>query len=114
MVMSHWKGAFPGRYRQVSDLDEPIVATVAGVRTEKVGAGENAEVKPVVHFREPEVKELVLNLTRAEAIAMIASEDDMDRWPGTRIKLYRGSTRYQGRRVSCIAVEAADNGSVGF
>jgi len=67
-VMSHWKKSFPGKYLQVSDLDTPLVATIASVTNENVGQGDNAELKPVVRFTESGVKAVVLNLTRAEAI----------------------------------------------
>src|SRR4029450_4830208 len=50
-VMPHWKRSFPSRYLQVSDLDTPIVATIAAVQDEEVGSGDDAESKPVVHFK---------------------------------------------------------------
>lgn len=107
--MAHWKSGFPSRYLQVSDLDRPIVATIAGVKMENVGSGENAEMKPVVRFKESNVKSCVLNLTRAEAIETIAGDPDMDKWPDTKIKLTKGSTRYQGKKVACISIAAVDD-----
>jgi len=104
-VMAHWKKAFPGKFLQVSDLDTPIVATIASVRIENVGNEEDGERKPVVRFQEPDVKSLVCNLTRAESIAAIAGDDDVDNWVGTRIRIVRGTTRFQGKKVSCISVE---------
>lgn len=105
--MAHWKKAFPSRYLQVSDLDDgPIVATIKRVSSENVGSGDEAELKLVVHFEEPGVKALVLNLTRAEAVAELAGSDDTEVWPGTRLALVRGSTRYQGKKVACIVVQA--------
>jgi hypothetical protein len=108
-VMAHWKTAFPGKYLQISDLDRPILATIARVGSESVGQGENAETKLVVHFKEPGVKSVVCNLTRSEAISLIAGNPDTDRWPGTKIKLTKGSTRFQGRRVDCISIVAPDD-----
>jgi hypothetical protein len=102
--MAHWKKSFPGKYLQVSDLDTPIVATIANYREEAIGTGDDQERKPVIHFRESGVKAVVLNLTRAEAVEAIAGDPDTDRWPGTRICLYKGTTRYQGKRVACIAI----------
>jgi hypothetical protein len=112
-AMAHWKSAFPSKWLQVSDLDRPIEATIANVRTEPVGSGDNAEPKPVVRFHEPHVKGVVLNLTRAEAIAALAGDDDTEKWPGTRIRLYRGSTRYQGKRVACVAIGAPAGSTAG-
>jgi hypothetical protein len=107
--MAHWKKGFPGKFLQVSDLDTPIVATIASVRSETVGSGDDSETKLVVRFRETDVKAVVLNLTRAEAIENIVGDPDTDRWAGHRIKLVKGSTRYQGKRVACIAIEALDD-----
>ena len=107
--MSHWKKAFPGKFLQVSDLDTPILATIASVGMESVGSGDNAERKLVVKFAEPTLKSVVLNLTRAEAIEAIAGNPDTDKWAGTVIKLVKGTTRYQGQKVGCIAIEAPDD-----
>ena len=104
--MSHWKKAFPSRYLQVSDLEDgPIAARIKSVSSENVG-GENGELKLIVKFHEPDVKALVCNLTRAEAISELAGSDDTDEWPGTRIELTRGTTRYGGKKVGCIVVQA--------
>jgi hypothetical protein len=103
--MAHWKKAFPSRYLQVSDLEDgPITAIVKTVAAENVG-GETGDLKLVVKFHEPDVKALVCNLTRAEAIAELAGSEDTEEWPGTKIQLVRGSTRYQGKKVGCITVQ---------
>jgi hypothetical protein len=113
--MAHWKRAFPSRYFQVADLDGgAITATIARVSMEQVGSDDNAESKLVVHFEEPDTKGLVLNLTRAEAVSDIAGSEDTDRWPGTVIQLVRGVTRYQGKKVGCITVQAPITSDVGF
>jgi hypothetical protein len=105
--MPHWKKAFPSRYLQVSDLEDgPLVATIKRVSAENVGTGDDAELKLVVHFEESSIKSLVLNLTRAEAIESLAGNPDTEQWPGTRVQLVRGQTRYQGKKVGCITVEA--------
>src|SRR5262245_20570239 len=103
--MAHWKKAFPSRYLQVADLEDgPITAIIKTVDAENVG-GENSDLKLVVKFHEPGVKSLVCNLTRAEAIAEIAGSEDTEEWPGTKIQLVRGTTRYQGKKVGCIVVQ---------
>jgi hypothetical protein len=120
--MTHFKKSFPSRYLQLADLDEgPIIALIKNVTTENIGPAENAERKLVVHFHEPDVKALVCNLTRAEAIAEIAGSEDTEEWPGTKVRLVRGMTRYQGKKVGCIVVErpttstnASDESEVGF
>jgi hypothetical protein len=103
--MSHWKKSFPSRYLQVSDLDDgPIIATIKSVSTENVGSGDATELKLVLHFKEAGIKNVVLNLTRAEAIETIVGDPDTDKWPGHRIRILKGTTRYQGKRVPCISI----------
>jgi hypothetical protein len=103
--MAHWKKSFPSRYLQAADLDQPILATIDRVVNENVGADDRVELKPVLILREPGIKGVVLNLTRAEACAEIAGDDDMDHWAGTCVQLVRGITRYQGKKVPCIVIE---------
>jgi len=104
--MAHWKKRFPSKFLQASDLDAPIDATIKAVENELIGTGDRAELKPVLLFREKTVKPVVLNLTRSEAIATIAGADDDDEWVGVRVRLQRGSTRYQGKKVDCIDIVA--------
>jgi hypothetical protein len=110
----HFKKAFPGKYLQTTDLDRPIYATISHVTTETVGAGADAERKPVAHFKEAGIKALVLNLTKCEAIAGIAGSDDTDDWVGACLQLSRGETRYQGKKVGCIVVTKAPGDDEAF
>ena len=105
--MSHWKKSFPGKYLQTADLDHPLDVTIATIKDACVGIGADAEDKPIAHFQEPNTKGLVLNLTKCEAIAEIAGNEDTDCWVGVRIRLSRGVTKYQGKKVGCIVVGPA-------
>src|SRR5688572_20272002 len=106
IAMAHWKKSFPSKYLQTSDLDAgPIDTTIVAVTSENVGAGEDAELKPVVRLRDS--KALVLNVTKCNAIEEIAGTPDMDAWLGTRIRLRKGSTHFKGKKVPCILVEPA-------
>ena len=114
--MSHYRKAFPSRFLQSADLDDgPITVTIKAVLTENLGTLDKPDPKPVLAFEE-EVKPVVLNITRAEAISEVAGSEDMDDWPGTRIRLSKGTTRYKGERVACIDVSQppADADAVGF
>ena len=103
--MAHFKKAFPSRYLQVSDVDEgPLIATIKSVGAENVGPGEGAELKLVVKFQE-DIKPLVCNLTRAEAIAGLAGSEDTDEWPGTQIAIRKSTTSYKGKRVDRLVVD---------
>jgi hypothetical protein len=108
--MAHWKKGFPSKYLQASDLDGgPLHGTIKEVRYADVGAGDDAERKQVAFFHEPQIKGVVLNMTRCEQLETIIGDPETDHWPGHRVKIVRGVTRYQGKRVFCIAFEAPDD-----
>ena len=113
--MAHFRKAFPSKFLSSSDLDDgPLDVTIKEVPTENLGTAENPELKLVAHFEE-DAKPCVLNITRAESIADITGDEDTDSWVGKRVRLRKGSTRYQGKRVACIEVSqspAADGESV--
>ena len=103
--MAHFRTSFPSRFLRASDLDDgPIAVTIKEVPDENVGTSEKPDIKPVTVFEDAPVKPVVLNITRCEAIAEIAGSEDKDDWPGVRIQITKGWTRYQGKRVACIDV----------
>jgi hypothetical protein len=71
------------------------------------------ELKPTVEWEDGVLKAVVLNLTRAEALAELAGSPDMDQWPGTNVLVRRGWTRYQGKKVACIEFAAPPVGKTG-
>jgi len=103
--MAHWKKAFPGKYLQAAELETPMLATIKSITNESIGMGDAAEMKPVCHWEE-DIKGVVLNLTRAEVLADLAGSEDMDHWPGAKVLIQKGTTRYQGKKVSCIEFAA--------
>ena len=103
--MAHFRKSFPSRFTQASDFDDgPITVTIKSTADEDFGTKDNPQTKPVVLFEDDGVKPVVLNLTRAEMISEIAGSEDMDNWPGTRVQLSKGTTRFQGKKVACIDV----------
>ena len=103
--MAHFRKSFPSRFMQSTDLDDgPITVTINAVPEENLGTTDKPDPKPVAEFQEEDVKPVVLNITRCEAIAEIVGNPDTNRWPGTRIQLAKGWTRYQGKKVACIEV----------
>ena len=101
----HFKKAFPSRFTQVADVEEgPIDATLTSVQWENVGTDDAPEDKLVAHFAEDGVKPLVLNLTRAEAIADLVGSPNTDSWVGARIRVTKGRTQFKGKRVDCLDV----------
>lgn len=105
--MRSFRKAFPSKFLKADDLTESsIVATIARVELEDIGQGENVSRKLVAHFTEPGVKPFALNVVNAETIAELAGSEDIDRWPGTEIELFRTRTFFQGQRVPCVRIRA--------
>jgi len=99
--MGHWKRRFPTKYLSAADLDDPIDVTVDQIVDEYV-TEDDKETKPVVYWREKDVKPCVLNKTRGAALERIAGTPDDDRWPGTRLRCRRGTTMYKGSPTDCV------------
>ena len=106
--MAHFRKSFPSRFLATSDLDDgPLTGTIKEVTHKNLGTKEKPEDKPIAVFQDADdVKPTVLNVTRCEAIAEIADSEDMDDWPGTRVQLVQGWTRYQGKKTRCIDIVA--------
>lgn len=103
--MAHWKKGFSSRYVTAEECEPPIIATIARVAIEPVGLDENKRDKLVLHFREGQSKALIMNITRCQALAAMAGSDDTANWIGVTIRMSKGSTRFQGKKVACIDVD---------
>lgn len=97
---------FPSKYLKAADLGtaEPIV-TIRTVKVETLGE----DSKPVLYFEGKE-KGVVLNKTNWNALVEITGEDDSDRWPGKKVKLFVAKVEYQGKRVPSIRIDEPANG----
>src|SRR5262245_46078141 len=106
--MPSFRKAFPSKYFKTDDLDPttPAVFTIKRCGFELIGTGGKADDKLVVYFVESNSKPLILNLVNSESIAEISGTEDYERWPGTRLQLVVSKTEFQGRRVSCIRIQA--------
>ena len=102
--MPHFKSAFPSKFLSAAEIDIPYDAVIKAIVFENVGTDDKPEKKLVATFEEASHKPIVLNQTRCEAIAEIAQTPDYTLWPGTKVNVSRGSTRYAGQKVSCIAI----------
>lgn len=70
------------------DEGEEKVVTINRVQTSvKIKTAEGTSEKAVVHFRE-QIKPMILNVSRAKAIAKVARSKFVDDWPGVSIQLY--------------------------
>jgi hypothetical protein len=98
---------FPSKYLRASDVTSKPSVTIAGARVETIGSGPGAQPKVVVQFQELP-KLLPLNKTNANSIVELAGTRDWERWTGLRLQLVPAKTEFQGRRVDCVRIEAAD------
>jgi hypothetical protein len=100
--------AFPSKYLKASDVKaKPIVAVISHIAPEMVGQGADQKRKFVLYFKNGNDKPLVLNRTNWDVI-----EDafgDSDEWSGKSIKLRCAPTKYQGKSVDGIRVDAVDD-----
>lgn len=98
--------AFPSNFVKCDDLQgRPIQVKMNYVKFEDIG-GDN---KPVLYFLGKE-RGLVLNKTNANMIAELYG-DETDAWSNQVIELFPSKTDFQGKRVDCIRVRAAGNGT---
>jgi hypothetical protein len=79
--------AFPSAYLNQDDVRAgPIRATIADVRIETLGRGDDANERPVIHFRE-DLKTFALNQTNWEVLEKTYGPDSVA-WVGKPIELY--------------------------
>lgn len=107
--MADWQEAFPSRFLRASDITKPYDATIKAVDYEDVSTDDNKpERKLVATFVEDEHKAIVLNVTRCEALTEISKTRDYTKWPGTRVHISQGQTRFGGKRTPCTVLSAPD------
>ncbi len=96
------------KFWRAADLDERgVTLTIDG--WEEVLLGPEKEPKHVLYFKE-DSRGLPLNATREQALCEVfGSNVELDDLLGRRIRLVLGKTRYQGKTVDCMEIEAADN-----
>lgn len=78
---------FQSKYLRAVDLRNPVKVTIAGVREELVGLGEDAAEKPVLYFKGAK-QGLVLNRTNFDALVAIFGTEDSDGWIGKVVEIY--------------------------
>ncbi len=99
--------AFPSLYLKGDDVKgRELTATIAAVKMEEIKAGDQTEgdTKPVLHFREADIKAMVLNVTNADAISE-GYGDETDAWVGKTIVIYHDpSIKFAGKKVGGVRV----------
>lgn len=97
---------FPSRYMKAEDFaeGEVRVLTIRNVEPEQLGQGKEAQIKPIMSFREPDTKPLVLNKTNFGIIAKFYG-DDTDDWLGKKVALHVMEVEMKGDIVQAIRVK---------
>lgn len=101
--MAHYRSFFDNESLGVWDLKNGhATATIAKVQGGKVGRGQQASKKVLIHFEEVD-KRFVVNVTNAQTIAGLYGSDVRE-WVGKRITLYATTTTFGKDTVECIRV----------
>jgi hypothetical protein len=95
---------YPSQYLRCADLaGKDRTLTIDRVDTALFENDGRKQKKPVVHFREPNVKPFVANKTNFLLIAG-GCGDDTDQWPGKQIVLYPDMVPFKGSVTEAIRV----------
>ena len=91
MSKTHWKKVVPNpNYLSEADFqkgEEKVVTIKNVVQRESVQTAEGKSDKAVVHFAEPGIKPMVLNIDLSRLVAEAAGSDCLKDWIGVKIKL---------------------------
>lgn len=92
MKKTHWKKIVSDpHYLGEADFqegEEKILTIRHVTEAETVVSAEGKAQKAVVHFAEPGIKPLVLNVTNSKSISKVAKSPYFEDWAGVRIQLY--------------------------
>lgn len=105
---THWKKLnnpdYLGAY--AFDPGEEKIGTIDFVRREKVmGADGKSEECTVAHFREPDLKPLILNVTNCKTISAVYKTPYIEDWAGKRILMRVEAVRAFGDVVDAVRVK---------
>lgn len=109
MAKTHWKAVvsdpnFIGE-GDFQEGEEKIVTIAKVNASETVTTQEGKSKKAVVHFMEPNVKPMILNVARSKSIEKVAKSPYFEDWVGVKIQLYiEHGIKAFGEVVSAVRV----------
>ena len=109
MAKTHWKAVvsdpnFIGE-GDFQEGEEKIVTIAKVNASETVTTQEGKSKKAVVHFIEPNVKPMILNVARSKSIEKVAKSPYFEDWVGVKIQLYiEHGIKAFGEVVSAVRV----------
>ena len=68
--------------------EEKIATIDKVVANDKVKSAEGTSEKSIVHFKEKDIKPMILNVARSKAITKVANSRFVEDWSGVAIQLY--------------------------
>lgn len=96
--------AFPSKYLKKEDVTNPLIATIRHVEMGDVGMEENSDTKPIMFFREADIKPMVINSGNWDTIAELYG-DDSDGWSMKQIEIYIDpNVKFSGKKVGGLRV----------
>jgi hypothetical protein len=102
--MATMQDFFPSRFLSASDLKGKTVhATIDKISVEEFENDGRKQTKPVITFREKNLKPLVTNKTNFAIIAKLHGENT-DSWSGQKIGLHMELVSFKGKVTESVRV----------
>jgi hypothetical protein len=99
---------FPSKYLSASDLKGKTVhGTIDKITTEEFENDGKKQSKPVIAFREKNLKPLVTNKTNFLILVKLCGEDT-DGWSGKKIGLHMELVSFKGKVTESVRVTRPD------
>ena len=107
MSKTHWRRLVNVDYLGSYALDgeNDLILTIDFVRQEQV-TGNNGKKEQciVAHFKERDVKPMILNRTNCKTITKVVGTPYLEDWSGHQIAIYVDTTRLAGEVVECLRI----------
>ena len=104
---THWKKLsnpnYLGAYALMPDQDM-IVTISRAVNEDVVGSNGKKEECLVLHFKEKDVKPMILNVTNAKTIERIYETPYIEDWAGKKIQIYIAQVNAFGETVDALRI----------
>ena len=99
---------FPSKFLRAADLKgKDVVATIDRVEPAEFEDGGVKTKKPVVHFRNANLKPLVCNKTNGKLLSIACDSPDYTTWGGKQVVLYPHLVEMKGDVIEAVRVKRA-------
>jgi hypothetical protein len=98
---------FPSKYLRAADLKGRKRATIDRITTETFENDGRKQTKPVIEFKEQDIKPMVCNKTNFGLIAALCG-GETDAWSGKQIELHREMVSFKGKVTESVRVARPD------